>query len=360
MNLLDRYLFRQIVSTLFKTLFSLVALYCVIDLLSERRNDILTHHVPFGVVVDYYAAFIPTLVYQVAPLAMLVSGLMVLGAAAQNNEVTAALAGGISLRRLVAVPVAVAVALSICMFFLDNQVGAASYRRAEQINTNYFKQDVDSQRAGVSWANLKGGWTCHILKFNRLALTGEHVYLYALRPNENEQIVARCIYWDKKRKEWMLEDGLWMVYAPDWSLRREQKRITLAPAPIHETPETLFALNAAPETKSSGQLAADIRRAEQRGLSAGTHWVSYYVKFSYPALSFVMIWLAIPFALRVRRGGPAISFGMSIAIALAYMIVYGACVSLGEIGELQPFVAAWFPNAVFLTTGLVLFCRTPT
>jgi lipopolysaccharide export system permease protein len=360
MTILDRYFLRRFLVTVLRTAISLVALYCVIDMLSERRSEILQHDVPWNIVLQYYASAAPMLLYQVMPLAILVAGLMVFGDAAQKNEVTAVLAGGVSLRRLVAAPVIAAALVAGSMFLLHETVGAASYREAERINNAYFQLSADGRRSGVSWANLEGGWTCHILKFNRLALTGEQVYMYALRDDANEQIVARRIYWDENRATWILEDGSHMAYAPDWSMRRRQSRITQAPAPIQETPETLFALDAPADSKTSGELAQAIAQAEIRGLQAKEHWVDYYAKFSYPAINFVMIWLAIPFAFRLRRGGLAIGFGLSVAIALVYLMVYGASVGLGQLGNLHPIAAAWMANALFFAAGCVLFLRTPT
>jgi lipopolysaccharide export system permease protein len=360
MTLLDRYYLRRMTAVFLRTALALLGLFIVIDLLAERRGQIMDHDIPWQVVVQYYAALAPNLLYQMAPLAVLISALLVLGESAQHNEVTAALAGGISLRRFVRIPVAVALAVALLMFAMDESVGAASYRKAAHLKEQFFRLRSDANRPGVSWANLEGGWTCHVLKFNRIALTGEQVYMYALRDDVNERIDARRIYWDEEESQWILEDGARYTHAPDWGPPARQQRITQGPAPFSEPPERLFALDAPPESKSRGDLADDIEQAEANGLNAASHWVTYYAKFSYPALNFVMIWLAIPFALRMRRGGLAISFGLSIAIALSYLVIYGVGLGLGHTGYLPPVTAAWFANGLFLAGGLFLFARTPT
>ena len=73
-----------------------------------------------------------------------------------------------------------------------------------------------------------------------------------------------------------------------------------------------------------------------------------------------MIWLAIPFAMRLRRGGLAISFGASIAVAISFLILFVIGMTLGHVDRLPPLAAAWLANGVFLAIGLVLFYRTPT
>jgi len=362
MTILDRYLGSRLVSALIKTMVSLVLLFVLIDLLTHRRNDIAKHEVPWDAVVRYYAAMVPRLLhaYQVAALSMLISALLVLGAAAQRNEVIATLAGGIGLRRLIRMPVLVAAGLAVAVFLMQETLGTRANRAVERLEAQYFPESEHNKRPGVSWARLEGGWTCHVMKFNRIAMTGENVFMHAIRPGVVEQIQARRILWDPEAGRWQLEDGRWFVFNTERDWEAEVTRITQRPAPIRESPEALFALDRHPDTKTVGQLATDIRRADRHGIPVRGHWADLHAKFSIPALAFVMIWLAVPFAMRLRRGGLAIGFGVSIAIGLAYLILFRTTMGLGHLERLPPAVAAWSANALFLGVGLVLFRRTPT
>ncbi len=362
MTTLDRYLLKRMVSALAKALVALVLLFVLIDLLTHRRDNIVKHDIPWYIVFEYYAAFTPQILckFQIAALATLVSGLLVLGHTAQDNEVTAALAGGISLWRFLRMPILVGLGLAVSVFAMSETAGTFAARQAMRIEETYFAKSPLAARRGVSWANLSGGWTCHIDKFNRLALTGEDVVIYAFREDAHEQIEAGRIFWSPDQEEWLLEDGRWVVFEPDADLVRTHGRITQRPAPFSETPEELFALDRPPETKTAHRLAAEITKAERRGMPVGRLWVDYHAKFSQPALSFVMLWLAIPFAMRVRRGGLAISFGLSIAIALAYLALSGFGMLLGYAERLYPPVAAWLANGLFFAIGVTLFRRTPT
>ncbi|HOZ47059.1 MAG TPA: LptF/LptG family permease [Candidatus Hydrogenedentes bacterium] len=363
MTLLDRYFAKRLAATLFKAVLALVLLFILIDLLTHRRVGIVRHEVPWRVVVEYYAVFIPELLYkyQVAALAMLVAALLVWGDAAQNNEVTAALSGGVSLWRLTRAPVAIALALAFGVFALQESVGVVATRRAEAIEAQFFSQTRHETRRPLSWPQLDDGWTCHILKFNDLALTGEQPFLLAIRETEVEQIQAKRIFWAPDSEQWILEDGYWLVFdvARNWELK-ESRWIRQAPAPFSQTPDELFALDRPPDTKSFIQLAQDIDHAEARGFPVERPRVDLQAKLAQPTLAFVMIWLAIPFAMRIRRGGLAIGFGVSIAIALSYLILFRMGMGLGYIGRVSPMVAAWFANALFLGVGFLLSWRTPT
>ena len=362
MTLIDRYLGKRLLGTLAKILVSLVLLFIVIDLLTHRQEDIIKYDIPWWVVIQYYLTFVPTILfeYHVAALAVLITGLMVLGRAAQDQEITAALAGGISLRRIAVMPILLAFVLAGLAFLTGETVGVRATKMAARIEREYFSRSSPGGRTGVSWTNLGDGWTCHVLKFNRQAQTGQDVYLHAITDDLVQEVRARRIYWDESTRQWMLEDGLWSQFLPQEDWNQQVRPIRLAAAPFNEPPEELFALEEPAETKSSRTLLLDLRRAERLGMPVRPYWIGYYAKFARPALCFVMIWLAIPFALRLRRGGVAIGFGVSIAIALAYLMLFYASIGLGHLGKLDPFLAAWLANFVFFALGVQLFRKTPT
>lgn len=362
MTLIDRYLAKRMISTVFKIMLAMVLLYVVIDLLTTRKDNIAKYDIPWLVVIQYYLAYAPTILfqYQTTALAVLVAGLMVLGRAAQDQEITAALAGGISLRRIVRAPVAIALGVAVAAFLIEDTLGVEAARKVARIEREYFSQFQPPETPGVSWANLRAGWTCHILKFNREALTGQDVYIHAIGRDKVQEIRARRIFWDEARGQWMLEDGRLFTFDPGKEWEQKVERITQAPAPFSETPDELFALQEPTQEKSFAALARDLRHAGALGMSVNPYWVDFHAKFARPALCFVMIWLAIPFAIRLRRGGIMTGFGVSIGIGLAYLMLFYITMGLGHLDKLNPLIAAWFANTVFFVAGMVMFRKTPT
>ena len=362
MTLLDRYLTRRVLVSTLMALAGLLLVVITIDLLTHRQEQIAKYHVGAWQVVTYYVCYIPVLLfnYQILAVALLVGALMVFGRAAESNEITAALAAGVSLRRLALFPALAALGVSITAFAVQETVGDDAARIARYIEREYFSSKSEDARAGVSWAELDGGWTCHILKFNRKALTGEHLHLHAIRENSLEDIRAERIYWDESRREWIMENGRWAAYDLDQDWNSTVRRVTQEPAPIAEPPEMLFALDEAPETKSFMTLARDLRYAAERGMGVDKEWVYYHAKFARPLLSFIMIWLAIPFAMRLRRGGLGASLGVSVVVGLGYLICFYASLGLGYLEILSPIAAAWAANVIFLMLGMILMYRAPT
>ncbi len=361
MKTLDAHLTRRLLFAVGASLVALLFLFVVIDVLTHRRSDILQHDVPAWTVALYYLLLVPRMLleYHLAALSMLIGGLLVLGSAAQHNEFTALLSCGVALRRIVRVPLLMAAGLAVLLFVMGETIAPAAARATFALEEQYFGEYTRgslADRRGVSWANLAGGWTCHIAKFNRIALTGEDVLMLTQR----EQIRAGRIYWDPEFGGWVLEDAKWAVFFPErgWAVNVRPLRQT--PAPLEETPEELFAPFEDPDARSASGLRAVMENASRKGMPIDRLKVDYYSKFSKPFLPLVMIWVAVPFASRTRRGGLSVGFGISIALGVAYLLVYSTCQSLGFTGHLTPIMAAWLANLIFLAGGTVLFSRMRT
>lgn len=362
MTLLDRYLAKRFIFTLFKVLLALVLLVSVIDLVATRQADITKYQIPAPIVLLYYLSFVPTILfeYQAAAISVLIAGLMVIGTAAQNNEITALLAGGVSLRKIARAPLLLALCIAVAVFFIQDTYGVRAAEIHAEVEKEYFSKISGQSRFGVSWTNLGEGWTCHVLKFNERANSGQDVFLHAINEQHVEEIRANRIFWDTSQSQWLLEDGRWAIFDRNQQWETVTKRITQCPAPFTEPPDALFALSKPAQTKTTRQLAADIVHARRLGMPVQDQQVNYHLKFAQPALCFVIIWLAFPFAIKLRRGGITMGFGVSIAIAMVYLVVFAVSVGLGYMGKLPPYAAAWSANLVFLCIGMALFRRTLT
>ncbi len=362
MKLLDLYLGKRVLFTTLKTMLAMVLLVIVVDFLTRTHDSADKYQTPWPMIGLYYLCLIPAILfeYHAAAMSILVAGLLTLGKAVQDREVTAALAGGVSLRRLVRAPLCIALLLAITALFTGEAVGPRAAQTIRWLGDEYFSRYTGGNRAGASWAHLGGGWVCHVFKFNRTALSGENVYLHNLDKDEIQEIRAGRIYWDSETQRWLIENGIWCKLYPKQEWAQSVTRITQVPAPFSETPDDLFALEVASSEKTASELARDLHRAEQLGVPTNGLWVDYHVKYARPALCFIMMLLAIPFSMRLKQGGRSAGLGLSVAIAIAYVLLFFATVGLGHLGKMPPVLAAWTANLIFFTAGVGLLWRTPT
>ena len=365
MTALDRYLAGRLASTFLKTLFALLGMFVVIDLTTHLRGKIMELDIPAGIILEYYAALAPGLLidYKLAPLSLLVAGLLVFGQFVQRSEYTAALAGGIGLRRLMLGPLLVSIIIVVAMFALGNGYGPYAAGRVIEIENHYFgkaQHQALRERRGIFWPDLEDGWKCDVRKFNRFALTGEDVFMYAIQEGRHEQIQARRIYWHEERDGWYLEDGQWSVFDEDDEFRGQTRRFSQIPAPFSADPGFLMTAEVNTDTLSILQLAQLHAIHKDRGYTARRLSQDLHTKIVDPMLSFVFLGLAIPFSVRLGRGGVALGLSVAILLGVGYMVVSGVTQGMGYTGQIPAILPAWIPFAVYFVVCSTLISRTPT
>jgi lipopolysaccharide export system permease protein len=75
----------------------------------------------------------------------------------------------------------------------------------------------------------------------------------------------------------------------------------------------------------------------------------------------LMMALCIPLATRFRRGGGlGILFAAGVGMGFLYFIVDGISLTMGELGFVAPWLAAWFPIVVFASLAAVLTLKAET
>ena len=96
-------------------------------------GDILRNHIALAIVGDYLLNLTPSMLYQIAPLAVLIAALVTFGVLNRNSEIIAMKATGISLYRLVIPIVSIAACLAVCLFLFDQYYLPQANRRQEAL-----------------------------------------------------------------------------------------------------------------------------------------------------------------------------------------------------------------------------------
>ncbi|MCK5557638.1 MAG: LptF/LptG family permease [Candidatus Hydrogenedentes bacterium] len=358
MKLIDRYIVSRLAMWLAIILLSVASLYVMIDLTTRTRADIIEHGAPAKVVALYYLNYLPLILLQMAPVAYLIASLFVLGNFARNNEYTALLAGGVSLYRFAVAPIALSAVVAVCALALGEFVLPGAARRAEYLEKTYLESSKPARQISMAWSRPDLGQTYVIRRYNPIARSGEEVMITKrVGRTVVEKIEAERMFWDARRGKWVLERAAVVEVRSESETRRRVERMA---APIYETPEELDAGRRSADEKSFRELRRELTRLARNGLVYPEKWVDLHSKIALPITNFIIFFLAMPFALKVKRGGMAVSFGMSLAIGVVYMSLFEIGQALGRAQYLAPWVAAWGPNAVFLVVGFYLTMKTET
>jgi len=367
-RILDEYVVREFL-TMFLLVLAAFVLLIIIVTFFDLVGDIIRNHVPLTTVGAYLFNLTPSQIYQITPLAVLVSALVTFGLLNRNSEIIAMKATGISLYRLVVPIVSIAAILSICLFLFDQFYLPQANRRQEALRS------IIKGRPPQTFLNPEQKWM-----FGQKPLPGESgriFYYQFFDPDANEfanisvfefnpstfeltrRIFARRAVWDPIVGAWQFEDG-WMrnLEGANVTDYRTFQRATFPE--IHSGPDYFKKEALESQEMNFGQLERYIRDLRQSGFDTMRLRVALWHKLAYPLVAIVMAILAIPFALSMGRRGSLTGIAVAIGVALAYWVVNGLFEAMGGVNYLPAVLAAWSSDILFGLVGGYLLLRTHT
>lgn len=354
MRIIDRYLLREFLGYLALGLFTFVGIFVIVDVF-EKVDTFVDGEASVALVARYYASYIPFVSAQVLPVAMLLASLMALGRFVRQHELTATLMAGNSLWRVFAPVLLFAAAVSALDFGLENGVVPyANYTRNQILNYDIKKKVRPASERERNVRFIGDGGRIYIIGVydaSRAIMRDVDIQEF-----ENDllhrRILARIGLW--KEDHWQLEGVTIRTFHGDSLAVSRMSRLELF---VPERPRD-FARERR-ETDEMGwlELWRWIHRQERSGADVTQHLVDLHMKFAIPVTNFITVLIGAALSTRVRRGGMAIGFGLSLLISFIYFSALRAGQALGHGGALPPPLAAWVANLLFGAIGLVLFLR---
>lgn len=356
MKVLDRYIGGQFIRSFVMIVLGLPLLFVITDL-----TDNLDKYVDRGLggqaVALSYVYQLPLFIFYSFPIAALVATVFTIGRMTSHMEVSAAKAAGVSFYRLITPIVVIGAGLSLVSLGLGELVPVTIREKAELLGEKRIH--LSSLRTNFVFQTERNG----VLTIRRLDPTVREMNDVVLERRATPTSpgvhgTAQTARWDPERG-WRFEEGYLRVLAPGQGERAFAFTSMRLPE-LRETPEELLAEPQDPETMRYEEMGRFIRAIERSGGNAGELVVERALKISLPLAVFVIILFGAPLSTTSRRGGAAFGIGVSLIVTLVYLMLFRVGKALGSSGALDPLLAAWLPNGIFLLAALVLLARVRT
>ncbi len=355
MRILDR-----LVASTFIKLFGIFLLAApwlfILGDVTEHLDDYIDRGLTTTEVLRAYVYEMPLFIQWSFPIAALVAGVFTVHSMTTHREIVAAKAGGISFHRVIRPLLVIGVLLTgVALAMMD--VVPRSYRIAGQILRNEdprrtWRSDfVYESDSGITW------------QVGRLtAADGRMKDVVLERPGTEDRpglhVKADVAVWDSVAG-WTFQRGYYRYLRPDTTVAAYGFD-RLAIRGIQERPDEFLDSPPESEEMTYGELAHLAEIVERTGGNAHKLLVGKEQKVAIPVATFVVLLFGAPLATSSKRGGAAYGIGISLGTTILYLLLFKISGALGQAGSLAPFWAAWAPNALFLTTGLVLLAKVRT
>ena len=361
-TLIDDYVLRDFFVYLGLILSSFLVLVLVFTLF-ELLGDIMRNKVPAMVVAEYLLNVTPYLLYNVAPLVMLLTVLVTFGLMQRSNEITAIKATGTSIYRIVTPVIVAAAFFAGALFFADQFYLPHTNKRQEALHNL-----------------IKGKPAQTYLRPDRKWIFGQKsdIYYYQFFDPDHDQfgnitvfnldkrsftitrrIHAERAHWADNLNRWIYEKG-WDRSLNVAAIASYQPFEVATFPDLPETPPYFKKEVKQYSEMNYEELHHYIRDLQQSGFDVVRLRVELNKKLSYPLITLIMAVLAVPFSLSAGKKGAITGVATALGIAVFYTVVSRLFEAVGELSQLPPALAAWSPDMIFVLVGGYLILKVPT
>ncbi|HVE69891.1 MAG TPA: LPS export ABC transporter permease LptG [Thermoanaerobaculia bacterium] len=359
-NTIDRYILREFLKILGLVLVSVTALFVIVEY-TEMARDVRENGVAASTLLRYFRFHIFMLLNWALPISVLVATLVTFGILAKNNEITAIKSGGVSLYRIAAPIMAVAVVISLIAYLILDFVLPYANQRVYEIRQRIEGREAVTATAQQKlWYLGKQRYLINFLAYNANAKQLNQVQVFEFHPSEFR--LTRRVYADRATwngQAWAFENGWIRSFTDDGASTFSYIREPLALF-YPETPEDFDTKITPPDQMTYAQLRRYIATLRESGYAADELAVRLYQKTSWPALSIVMALIAMPFAFKIGRRGALYGIGLALVLGIVYWMVFAIFAKFGEVGNLPPLLAAWSANVLFALAAAYMFLHVET
>ncbi|RWA54383.1 LPS export ABC transporter permease LptG [Cupriavidus sp. UYMSc13B] len=373
----ERYFGRLVYGVFAFILFAVLSLFVFFDMLNELES--VNNQYTSLVALFHVLLQAPTRVYEVLPIAVLISAIYVFSQLASQSEYTIFRVAGLNTRQALFSLFKLAVPLAIVTFVFGEFIGPRAEQYAQKIKLEAIGATVSSGfRSGV-WvkdrdkdAATGGG---EITRFVNVAglrpdqtITG--ITMYEFDPQYRLRVI-RVAQEGRYQggQSWELQgvnetrfielappaqgakparDAL----APDF--RAEQVKFPRVAMHSELTPQILSVLLVTPERMSTLDLFRYIRHLRDNKQDTQRYEIAFWKKVIYPLTLFVMVALALPFAyLHARAGAVGVKVFGGIMLGLSFHLSNTLFSHVGLLHTWPPIISALVPGTLYLMVALL-------
>ncbi len=327
-------------------------------LLAEWLGRVFKIQGSFWTSVLAFAYKIPSYMQLVFPVALVIATVVVFRSMNRNREIVAFESLGVRYRDLIA-PLIFIVALTGLPFLLISLVAAPKGLREHQILLDQLRGKV-SQVGQVRQEKIwyRSGDILYNVGFydpKTQELKDVSLYEFDDKFKLSKITTSKQAVWNGKN--WLLINGTELFVGSELSQMNRQHFASLDNN-LMEAPADLVRFEFNPELLTQTELLETIRRYQQMGINTSEWESTFHSRFSYLALSFILILLAMPHTLKFRRGNNLAKDLTFITIGSLFLwILYSYCLNMAAEGYINPILAAWGPVTILLIYGLFAISR---
>lgn len=367
LSILDRYVLRSWIRIFLLTALGFPVVSILIKITDEIRK-LLGRGLGLSEILHSYLYLLPEEVAMVMPASVFFATVFTLNAMSRHAEIIAAQAGGMSFHRL-ARPVFAAAAVAAVVAFVVGELSVGATAKSLELQKAPAARKTSYRYNFVYRAD--DGWVYTIRTLDVVnKVLKDLVFLRQGSDSTAQQagntpvrpylaVSADSATYDSTAAAWRIWGGTSRVIfqglaQPVFTAREMRLRA------LTQRPAQLLAEDKTTDEMGYRELGEYIRAMRATGNDVNKIRVEHALKIAVPVTCLIIALFGAPLSLSSPRAGAAFGIAISLGTTVLFLLIINLVKAVGKGGVIDPLVAAWAPNALFLVAALVLLRRVRT
>jgi lipopolysaccharide export system permease protein len=346
---LDRYLVKQFLPIFISALSLFMMLVLLIDLFFNLvrylNNDAAVSSILMASLYYTPKSFIYAL-----PVSLLFASAYILGDLSARNELTTILGSGMAFWRFCLSLLLIGIFASFFSFFFEDRIVIPALRKKNALSRELLHTAAEGNLSDIV-IKLDGGRLIYSVDYydpESVSLNGITIVELDDTNFPVSIVYAERAVWNETA--WSFVNPLIYQWEDGFLRPRENPDM----GRYNEKPETFRRSAVSAEDLSARDAALLIEDLRRAGLPVAAAQADYYHRFSFSAVSFVVIFLSITMSGRFKKNILLLSLLASLGTAVIYYVIEMLSMMSAKIGILPPLLGAWFPVFICTTGGFLL------
>jgi len=360
MLILEKHILKSYISSFVFCVTLLIVVGVIGDILSFIE-DIFKYGISLGSIFAFYFYLAPFAFVNMVPFACLLAAVYVFNSLSKHQEITAVIASGISLWKLLKPVIAVTFILCIITFIVSDRFVPPSLEKANAIRRDELENTKNDAAGALGIRDLaiysEGGQMMFAKNFYPDRNVMESVIIQVQDENNviKEKLSAREVKWIKKGRSggfWEGNDVIVFKIGPLGGFQGDPEVFKKKKIDIPETPTDLRKAQSDPKLMSYRQLRDYIKilhTGSEETLRRLKVDLNY--KLAFPFMALVIVLIGVPFSIETGRANALIGMAKGITAGVIYLPVVAVSLALGKGGYLSPELSSWVAIVFFALAG---------
>lgn len=375
MKTLRKLIYGETLASIAGVTLGFLALFLFFDLVDELQSLGRSNPLDGGVyelrhAVLYVTLLLPSRLYELLPISVLIGSIIVMARFAQSSEYTILRTSGLGPWRALRLLLTLGSFFVVLCFVVGDYIGPAADRASQLLKAQYSGRITIGQTG--AWLRERQDGSNFVVNVKALSpqntMQGVEIYEF----DRSNRIVsmtqarqadfAANVAWnlqEVQRTEFRSLGDRATAAAGGGAPRDLQVQRSSSASlnwPTQITAEMVSVALLRPDRMRTIDLFSYIRHLQANGQSAQRYEIEFWKKVFYPLSCLVMVVLALPFAyLHMRSGGIASYVFGGVMIGISFFLLNNVFGYIGNLRNWEPWIAAAAPGLLYSAISLTAF-----